>query len=228
MLNLIESEHIRLKNFWCGQGEKLRTLSDTPQFQRMLNGDVRGIDLRHIHDRLGWAAKIDIPCIGALYRTEAFIKTPDNERCGKKRPCQTVHIEHTVPISTMVSQLRSLNLTDFNKTLEWILINSVVTAVRNENERHRMVIQGQSRSTNIFNFNHCDFQRPFRRYDPEMHSPLWDIVTMREIDPEKFFITDHVKNIAAVLSWAGCEDMFLSPLTRRRLSSNRSPPCPRP
>ncbi len=229
-MHLIETEHEKLKSFWCDQRERLDTLQCTPQFRRMLNGDVRGIDLRHIHDRLGWAAKNDILCIGALYRTEAFIQLRDEERCGNKRSGQTVHIEHTVPISTMVSQLRGLKPTRFSETLKWILRWSVVTAVRDGagQERHTMVRKGQSRSTNIFNVNHCDFQRPFRRYDDKKHSQLWDIVNVREIDHEKFSIADHVANIATVLKWAGREDLSLSPLPGRGLSSHRPPALPRP
>lgn len=77
------------------------------QLDRLAKGstDKKAIsnDLRKFHDRFGWMAKESSSagkCSGALYRTQAFIQLPSDERIGKKRG-QTVHIEHTVPVNVL-------------------------------------------------------------------------------------------------------------------------------
>lgn len=207
-VELARAEGRRARAFWQREGERIRRTIGTPQCVRLHGNDIRNIDVRHIHNRFGWQAGGDTLCSGALYRTEDFIGLPEAERCGTKALGQTVHIEHTVPVATLTRNIIGSDRIDPDDTVLWVLTHSVVTGVTDgpTGERHRMVRRGQARRSHAFTPDHADHDRPFRRYDPAGHSPIWDVVRGERIDPERFSFADHREKIAMALGWAALDD----------------------
>jgi hypothetical protein len=107
------------------------------QVQRVLaasNGDVEaraslGSHLRQLHDKLGFKAKGPISdgglCAGAIFRTQAFIDT--EQRSGSKVG-QSVHIEHTFPITELKAAIIKHGFPNYAHALTWLLKHSVATA----------------------------------------------------------------------------------------------------
>lgn len=205
---LARAEGSRAKAFWQCNGERIRRTLGTPQCVRLHDNDIRNIDIRHMHNRFGWQAGGNTLCAGALYRTEDFMGLPEAVRCGTKALGQTVHIEHTVPVATLTRYIAGSDRIDPEDTVLWVLTHSVVTGVTDgpTGERHRMVRRGQAMRSHVLLPDHVDHDRPFRRYDPAGHSPIWDVVRGERIDPDHFTFADHRANIATALRWARLDD----------------------
>ncbi len=194
--------------FWLREGDRIRRTPTTPQCVRLHDNDIRGIDVRHMHNRFGWQAGGSTLCAGVLYRTKDFMALPEAARCGTRALGQTIHVEHTVPVATLARHLANADRADAVSTVLWILTRSVVTGVTDgpDGERHRMVRGGQSRQSYSLTPDHADHDRPFRRYDPARHSPIWDVVRGEPIDPDHFTFADHRANIETALRWAALDD----------------------
>ncbi|MEH3040535.1 MAG: hypothetical protein PGN21_10790 [Sphingomonas paucimobilis] len=207
-VELARSEGDKAQTFWRREGGRIARTLDTPQCVRLHGNDIRGIDVRHMHNRFGWQAGGNALCGGALYRTEDFMAMPDAARCGTKAAGQTIHVEHTVPVATLTRRIRDSERSHAEDTVLWILTHSVVTGVTDgpTGERHRMVRRGQARQSYALTADHADHDLPFRRYDPTGHSPIWDVVRGERIDPERFTFADHRANIATALRWAQLTD----------------------
>ncbi|UYW26612.1 hypothetical protein OKC48_25730 [Methylorubrum extorquens] len=195
----------KMRLFWSSRGKIISSSGMAPQLARISGGDVRNIDLRHLHNRFGWQAGGNVLCAGALYRTEAFITLPDEQRCGNKVG-QTIHIEHTVPVVTLVEKPKTRKFQSSVDALIWLLGHSVTVAVRagegksdSDCKRSNMVHAGQSRRTHVFEAEHEDEGLPFRRYDASKHSKIWDVVNQRSIDPDRFSFAEHRANMSKVL-----------------------------
>lgn len=202
------AEGNKARVFWQREGQRIRRTLRTPQCVRLHENDIRNIDVRHMHNRFGWQAGGQTLCAGALYRTEDFMALAEADRCGTKALGQTVHIEHTVPVATLTRCIVGSDRIDPEDTVLWVLTHSVVTGVTDgpTGERHRMVRHGQATRSHALTPDHVDHDRPFRRYDPAGHSPIWDIVRGKRIDPERFSFADHRENIAMALRWAALDD----------------------
>ncbi|WP_294321217.1 hypothetical protein [uncultured Sphingomonas sp.] len=207
-VELARAEGDKAQAFWQREGERIRRTLSTPQCVRLHDNDIRNIDVRHMHNRFGWQAGGGTHCAGALYRTEDFMALPEADRCGTKALGQTVHIEHTVPVATLTRYIVGSDRIDPEDTVLWVLTHSVVTGVTDgpAGERHRMVRRGQATRSHALAPDQVDHDRPFRRYDPAGHSPIWDMVRGERIDPERFSFADHRHNIAVALRWAALDD----------------------
>lgn len=207
MGELATLERDKLQTFWSKQGRSMFGTLRTPQFLRLQSRIVRNIDIRHLHNYFGWQAGADRSCVGAVYRTEAFMRLPDERRCGTKALGQTIHIEHTVPIATLVRQLSMFLPHEADEAIVWILARSVVTAVTGDidGERYTMVQSGLSRSSHVFTAGHLDECLPFRRYNEMKHSAIWNVVTGCLVDTKTFSFADHRASMATVLRWAGLD-----------------------
>ncbi|WP_066725788.1 hypothetical protein [Sphingomonas pituitosa] len=202
----MEAERAKLERFWRQNGNKMRAVMETPLFRRLEAYDYRPIDLRHLHNKFGWQAGNNAHCVGAFYRTEAFMGLPDEGRCGTKKG-QTVHIEHTVPIATLLHAIRSTRPQGSPQIATWILARSVTTAVADgegrHTERRRIVKRGFARRSDVLTPGHGDQNFPFRRYDAESGARVWDLVSRRMVDPDGFNLADHHANLKIALDWAG-------------------------
>jgi len=191
------------------------------QLDRLAKGptDKKAIsnDLRKFHDRFGWMAKESSSagkCAGALYRTQAFIQLPSDERIGKKRG-QTVHIEHTVPVNVL--SMRWLEVRkggqeqELMPTFAWVMHHTVATAFHQD---ERMSLKGVSKSTDCFAEGAPGFGRPFKRYSGLFHQggQVWDVYNGALIEPDLFSLSDHFANVVALAQEAGAAPQFIAAL----------------
>ena len=146
--------------------------------------------IRAIHDKLGYEAKEDGLCRGAIFRTEKFIKTTN--RSGTKSKGQTVHIEHTVPIAELDRQLRSRFYGRSAEGVEFLLNFSVCSAF-NITEKSIAVPRGYNSKTDAFNAGHVDQSKPFRRYKPlfESGAVIWNVFDKVPVNPDSFDFDEH-------------------------------------
>ncbi len=205
----METERAKLEHFWRSNGPKMRSALQSPLLGRFQANQYRGIDVRHLHNKFGWQAGNNIHCAGAFYRTEAFMRLPDQHRCGQKK-AQTVHIEHTVPIASIVSAITAARPEGPSQIITWLLARSITTGVADgkgpEAERRRIVRRGYARRTDLFTPGHADENLPFRRYDATSGTRIWDLVSRRPIDPDRFTMADHHANLKVALAWAALPD----------------------
>jgi hypothetical protein len=202
------TERDKLRKFWSEQGQRRLATTKTPLFTRLHNNVVRNSDIRHLHNRFGWQACEGKLCAGTLYRTEAFMLLADDRRCAIKALGQTIHLEHTVPVATLAARIADFKRGTVDDTILWFLVHSVTTAVTDgqDCERQTMVQTGQSRLSHAFTTGHPDQDLPFRRYRADRHSPIWDLVTGKPVNPDRFTFADHRANITTALHWAGLTD----------------------
>jgi hypothetical protein len=181
--------------------------------------------VRKLHDRLGYRAfgsglsglGQGGLCAGALYRSESFIKTKQELRDGRNRNKQdvpehlvTVHIEHTVPVGVLVSQLIAMsNITQLSSEVvqAWLLRYSVTTAMLHEQGRSGEIVRsGYSSKTNVFVDNHDDKNYPFRRYQ-SASDRIFNIVDGSEVPLNDFSFDDHAENVFkfnVLIKWPIC------------------------
>lgn len=169
--------------------------------------------IRNLHDRLGYRAFGSGSsglgqgglCAGALYRSESFIKTKQELRDGRNRSKRdvpehlvTVHIEHTVPVGALVTQLIAMsNTTQLSSemVLDWLLRHSVTTAMLHEQGKSGEIVRsGYSSKTNVFVDNHDDKNYPFRRYQSG-RDRIYNIVDGSEVPLNDFSFDDHYENL---------------------------------
>lgn len=189
--------------------------SPPPQVKRVLALETadRGMAVRKFHDKLGFCAKGTLKtgglCAGAIFRTQAFIDLPQDERSGS-RATQTVHIEHTVPAGVIAGRLGA-QLSDVRHTgdlsLAWLFKHSVVTAMRKGQDAS--FLRGVTRSTTAFDAG-LDEGKPFRRYRElfAANEIVWDVWNRKEVDPDNFTFHSHIETVLDILHEAGADSNF--------------------
>lgn len=195
------------------------------QLARLAKGstDKKAIsnDLRKIHDRFGWMAKessLAGKCSGALYRTQAFIQLPSDERIGKKRG-QTVHIEHTVPVNVLsmrwLEVRKSGQEQELMPTFAWVMHHTVATAFHQDEQK---TLNGVSKSTDCFAEGTPGFGRPFKRYSRLYHQggQVWDVYNGALVEPDMFSLDNHFANVVALAEEAGASLQFIKALKAAR------------
>lgn len=163
-----------------------------------------GSIVRRLHDLYIWKAKDDGLCRGAFYRTDNFINMPFKERSGAKKS-QTVHIEHTIPVSLIGNSLKrwsgeSGDQLSADAIHQALLTLSVCTAMCHSADRGRVRNGWNHRHPQFESLSwdevHCDERlreiKPFARYDDDV--VVFDVVSREEIDKNKFSLLDHKKN----------------------------------
>jgi hypothetical protein len=165
--------------------------------------------LREFHNELGYKALNGGLCAGAIFRTQSFIDT--RPRIGSKHG-QTVHIEHTVPVCVLDSELKKLKFLDHSETLVWVLKHSVATAFRKSDEAK--YLKGVRNTTNAFSPNPNEENKPFLRYKQLFadNGVVWNVFDREKIEPNRFTFDDHVDVIVRLLRHVGAEQRLIDSL----------------
>lgn len=164
--------------------------------------------LRQLHDGWGYCAKGTLArgglCAGTIYRTSAFIARPQLERNGVRAARGgTVHVEHTVPIASLVHQIAGMDEQtrgDVPHMLAWLLRHSVTCAFERGQEHFRTPF---TTSTNAFDPNvAAEFDRPFARYQHLRDGPIkvWNVWTGELIDIKDFRFREHITTVREMLA----------------------------
>jgi hypothetical protein len=169
-------------------------------------------NLRQFHDKLGFKAKDSLRqgglCAGAIFRTQAFIETEQEQRIGSK--CgQSVHIEHTVPINKLEGAIISRHFPNLIETLSWLLKHSVATAFHEREKEH---LRGVTIASGALDPTSSEYLRPFLRY-AQLHkagSVVWNVFDGQKIDPVNFTFKDHLEIVLRLLHEAGASGTMLS------------------
>lgn len=108
----LDHENNQLKKHWRGVSTTqligfLKHIEDNVTLNRH---DLVNHYVRQFHGVLGYKAMGGLMdgglCAGALYRSKDFVSIGQPDRCGSKAGGrQNVHIEHTVPVSVLVSEI---------------------------------------------------------------------------------------------------------------------------
>lgn len=221
---MIENERTQLLNHWRQRlrknpdwiSNKLRQVELVFKASR---GDAAAIAslnsyLRQFHDKLGFKAKQSVKqgglCAGAIFRTEKFIATSD--RVGaKKEQVKTVHIEHTVPVNVLESEIQKQRFPDYPAALAWLLKHSVTTAFHQKEEEF---VRSRARDTGALDSTSSEYMRPFMRYE-RLHSAegiVWNVFDGVKIDPKQFTFCDHFEIVCRLLEAAEASPQMLSVL----------------
>jgi hypothetical protein len=180
--------------------------------------DEFNMNFRHWHDKYGWKAKGHLGnlglCSGAIYRTEAFMSIAQADRTGGG-DAQTVHIEHTVPVSTLVQKWQNFRDPNVPLAIEtvyaWMFVHSVCTAFT-DIER-ALGLAPYDRTTLALNAPPEDqpevggpswFNRPFRRYDAHpANGTVFNVLTGQVINSGEWSFVHHFQSILDLLYEAG-------------------------
>lgn len=180
----------------------------------------KGHYIRQYHNVLGYRAGMGLSegglCAGCLYRTEAFIKLPQDLRTGKKQhPAHLtkVHVEHTIPVAVLSSAIDRMGPALWNAKAagEYLLANSIATAMlepegqmpKGDERPDALVLSGYSQKTGAFVEGHQHFGRPFMRYTARASRPrIFNVLTSVEIDVETFTMTDFRNDLQLLLQAA--------------------------
>lgn len=196
----------QLRKYWSEGSVRMQRTLDVPSFGRLFEDDGKPIELRQLHNRFGWQSGARTHCAGAFYRTENFMNTA--EPCAVKAEGQNIHIEHTVTISELMQAIPEMPRRNRQEFLIHLLGLSVTTGVTDglDGERKTMVRPGMATRSRVLDRNHVSQNRPFCRYDPKKHSPIWDLVTGKKVDAETFNLGQHRANLKVALGWSGLDD----------------------
>ncbi len=175
----------------------------------------RSMAIRKLHDKLGFCAKGDLRqgglCSGTIFRTGSFIALPQEQRSGA-RARQTVHIEHTVPVTVLAARLENRVVTggsDADEHLAWLLKHSVTTAMRKGQDT--AYFKGVTRSTTAFDSGSSDANKPLARY-AELYADgetVWDVWNGVEVGPGDLTFDRHFAIILEVLRETGASTSFV-------------------
>ena len=193
---ILKTERDQLLKAWQKFASRIRASSEKPypQIQNLCDcqhtaGNGKQIDsyLRQIHDKMGYMAKGEIKngglCSGAIYRTEAFINT--RRRIGA-RVGKTIHMEHTVPISSLRCQIQKGVVDTYDEMLPWILKHSVTTAFKEGEQKY---LEGYHSSTNAFDPASPEMDLPFARYKKLFANgeQIWNVFDGKDVDTKMHF-----------------------------------------
>jgi hypothetical protein len=172
--------------------------------------------LRQFHDKLGFKAKGTLVngglCSGAMFRTEEFIEVDTHARVGSKEN-QSVHIEHTVPICVLRSELAKRLFSNQTEALAWVLRHSVTTGFYENQKGH---LKGVGRVSDAFSDGADGHLRPFMRYKRmfDADEPVWNVFKRQLVEPRSFTFDDHFALLLRLLCEAGAEKQMLCSLER--------------
>jgi hypothetical protein len=175
-----------------------------------------GMPVRNLHDELGWKAKKKLEdrglCAGAIYRTDEFLSTSQDQRCGSKVG-QTVHIEHTIPATMLHKNFLKMEFgKDINfRGLSWLLARSVTTAASGNQKEHGLIDNGQKKTTYCLDKNHLHFRKPFLRYSAFFKNggKIYDVWNQKEVSPNSFTIESHFCTLVAIVRHCGADPAFV-------------------
>ena len=177
--------------------------------------------IRQFHNVLGYMAAGSLArgglCAGCLYRTEAFIKLPQDLRTGSKRHpdhLTKVHVEHTIPVSVLAAEIAEFDERYLNEeTLtKYLLHQSIVTAMLEGQGRifhpsrnaDGIVLPGFAMDNGAFRKDHPHSNRPFMRYTAQATLPrIFNVLTSEQISLESFTMQDFHHDLQVLLSEAG-------------------------
>lgn len=162
-----------------------------------------GDKIRKVHDDFGWAArhknKKIFCCSGALYRTSGYINIETSSRNGERGPSKNVHIEHTIPVNSLMSYLSSMGKNISIADFKYAFLRASVCTAFSEHERLSMSRSGVKRAS------HDEFQsplysssaRPFIRYSGlasrrEGNLVIYNILHKEPIKIEEFTLENHM------------------------------------
>jgi len=171
--------------------------------------------IRKFHDIFGLKAHKQISfnandpsnlCSGSFYRTSKFINIKLKDRFFENKSHKKIHIEHTIPVEEIYNQILIFQkFKNPNDLTSWLLNNSIATAFNYKQANNckfpneYLIIKGYHSKSNVFNTKSPDFNKPFRRYAlVERNEEIWDVLNKRTIDPNKFTLQDHKKNILII------------------------------
>ncbi|MET4481603.1 hypothetical protein [Bradyrhizobium sp. F1.13.3] len=151
--------------------------------------------LREFHNQLGYKALNGGLCAGAILRTQSFMDT--NPRIGSKLG-QTVHIEHTVPVCVLESEIKKRKFSDSTEALAWYLA-------------------GVRDSTDALNPVSDEWDKPFMRYKTLFSDGgiVWNVFDGEQVEPTRFTFDDHVDIVARLLRHVGAEDSLVGILAHQ-------------
>lgn len=173
--------------------------------------DPQGINhsIRQVHDFYGWMAKHgpNGTCAGTLYRTHEFMRIERAKRNGtKQEDRRNVHIEHTVPVASLILALRNERKKFTNPiALHRFLMGHSVCVAFSYDEERALGSAGVAASTNdVFDSaGKRVHDHPMKRYAPLRAHGRWkkdfhivNVVTGETIDLETFTFADHLETLA--------------------------------
>lgn len=182
---------------------------------------ITGHYVRQLHNTLGYKAAGSLRngglCKGCLYRSEAFIRLPQERRTGNKNhpPNVTkVHVEHTIPIAVLSNLIGIFDETKLQpeQVLHFLLENSITTAMlesegrtpQNPDDIFGLVLKGYSRTCGVYIPDHNHSGRPFMRYTAQAKMPrIFNVLTGEEINARTFTMEDFRKDLHFLLSRSG-------------------------
>lgn len=172
--------------------------------QRLLNGSSSTMDVRKVHDVFGWCAKAPVRCVGAIYRSEAFMALEPHQRDASKprgidrsRWPRNIHIEHTI----LASQLHRLWLdSTSDRDPLFFVRNGIATALHVQEEQ---ALGGDHRTINPCFDPGPSFGLPFRRYlGRVMGLRIWNVFMGERVNLETYSMDDHRNTVAALIDEA--------------------------
>lgn len=221
----LQKERIQLINHWKKVSERMnygRQYHQIKMITEAQNGELEfkmakkliGSQMRAFHDYLGYKAKGLLIhgglCAGALYRTKKFIDTEC--RSGSKKD-QSVHIEHTIPINVLATEIMSYKF-EYEEALSWLLKNSVTTAM---NICEKSYLGGVNHKSEVFENKSLNYGKPFMRYgrifsDPE--NTVFDVFNGVEVDPESTTVDSNFESVIHLLHVTGLSSENLNALEK--------------
>jgi hypothetical protein len=170
--------------------------------------------LRKFHNTLGYQAwgtpEIGGVCAGTIFRTEQFINT--EIRVGEKFN-KSVHIEHTVPIFVLQTELRKRCFSSYTEALVWLLKHSVTTAFHQSETSH---LKGVSKSSHAFDYASPHYEKPFSRYRRLFVAggQVWNVYDRELVSPDQFGFDSHIQIIFRLFAEAGADRALLADLEK--------------
>lgn len=162
--------------------------------------------IRQFHNILGYRAAGSVErggvCAGCMYRTADFVNVSQDLRTGSRtyHENQTrIHVEHTVPVSTLVDHLESVpaafTLLEF---VTFLIQCSVVTAatepqgrVLSDRAPVGRVRPGYASRSDVFDLSHKHANLPFMRYHHEQDFVIYNVLNNSTVAAHAFSLADH-------------------------------------
>src|ERR1700687_4869601 len=113
-----------------------------------------------------------------------------NPRIGSKLG-QTVHIEHTVPVCVLETEIKKRKFSDSTEALAWLLRHSIATGFRKSDEVKYLARVKDS--TDALNPASREWNKPFMRYKDLFSDKgtVWNVFDGEKVEPTRFTFDDH-------------------------------------